>query len=402
MRTTGYRQVAFLRIGLPYALLASAYILLSTWFAESIAFDRAEALQIELAKGLGFVLVTALLLTLLSGRLLARVAEQEKLLAQETARKVVLFEALPGPVVELDLEGRLKSWNQQVPTITGRTGADLAGRSAEDFIDAEDRSAIRESIHHVLSTGETRMTAGRLMTADGGVVPYLWSGAPVIGDGGAIVGSVSFGQDISRERRTADSLRAQVEAVERLLFQTVRAITLAMEARDAYTAGHQHTVARIAVRIGRKLGLKADRLKGLELAAEVHDIGKLAVPVEILTLPRRLSAPEMAIVRSHAEWGHRILSEVDFPWPVADIVHQHHERLDGSGYPLGLVGDAILPEARILAVADVIEAMTSHRPYRAGLGRQAALDELRRGSGTLYDAAAVEACAAVAEGWSEA
>jgi len=128
MRTTGYRQVASLRIGLPYALLAGAYILLSTWFAESVAFDRAEAFQIELAKGLGFVLVTALLLTLLSGRLLARVAEQEKILAQEVARKVVLFDALPGPVFELDLEGRLKSWNQQVPVVTGRTGADLTGR----------------------------------------------------------------------------------------------------------------------------------------------------------------------------------------------------------------------------------------------------------------------------------
>jgi putative nucleotidyltransferase with HDIG domain len=159
----------------------------------------------------------------------------------------------------------------------------------------------------------------------------------------------------------------------------------ALEMRDPYTAGHQTRVKNLAVRIAEEQGMDPHRIEGLRLAASVHDLGKLHTPAEILNRPGRLSDPEMTLIRLHAEKGFEILSDVPFPWPIADIVHQHHERLDGTGYPLGLTGDDILEEAKILAVADVFEAITSHRPYRPGLGIMVALQEVRRGAGTIYD-----------------
>ncbi|MBO6605191.1 MAG: HD-GYP domain-containing protein, partial [Roseicyclus sp.] len=151
----------------------------------------------------------------------------------------------------------------------------------------------------------------------------------------------------------------------------------------------------LSLEIAREMGLSDDTCEGLEYGALLHDVGKLAVPTDILTRPGRLTDSEYDVVKSHAEHGYDILRSIDFPWPVADIIRQHHERLDGSGYPLGLKGDEICQEARIIGVADVVEAMWSHRPYRAGLGIDAALDELRAGSGTRYDADVVRACEAV-------
>jgi putative nucleotidyltransferase with HDIG domain len=173
---------------------------------------------------------------------------------------------------------------------------------------------------------------------------------------------------------------------------TVQAIAATVEMRDAYTAGHQQRVAVLAAAIANEMGLSADAIHGLRLASLVHDLGKIHIPAEILSRPGKLTSIEYELIKSHPQSGYEILKPITFPWPIAEIVLQHHERLDGSGYPKGLKGDAILLEARILAVADVVEAMTSHRPYRSALGLDAALQEIRQGSGTLYEAAAVEAC----------
>ncbi len=173
---------------------------------------------------------------------------------------------------------------------------------------------------------------------------------------------------------------------------TVAAIASTVEMRDPYTAGHQQRVGKLAVAIARELALPERQIEGLHLAAIVHDVGKIEIPSDILSKPGRLSQLQMQLVRGHVQAGYDIIKGVDFPWPIAQIVLQHHERLDGSGYPNGLMGDAILPEARILVVADVVEAMMSHRPYRAGLGIDAALIEVERNKGRLYDPAAVDAC----------
>ncbi len=176
---------------------------------------------------------------------------------------------------------------------------------------------------------------------------------------------------------------------------TIGAIANTVEMRDPYTAGHQQRVARLAVAMARDLALPEAQIQGLYLAGVIHDVGKIDIPSEILNKPGKLSKLEFQLIQQHAQSGYDIVKGVDFPWPIAEMVRQHHERLDGSGYPQGLAGDAILPEARILAVADVVEAMMSHRPYRAALGIEAALAEIEQGKGRLYDPAAVEACTAL-------
>jgi len=178
----------------------------------------------------------------------------------------------------------------------------------------------------------------------------------------------------------ADALRGTVEAVAKT-----------MEFRDPYTSGHQRRVALISAEIARVLCWPKERIDGLYLAAMVHDIGKIGVPSEILTKPTRLSDLEMQLIKGHAETGYQILKDIHFPWPVAEIVRQHHERLDGSGYPRQLKADQILDEAKVLAVADTIEAMSSHRPYRPAIGVAAALEEICAEAGTKYDSVVVDA-----------
>lgn len=176
------------------------------------------------------------------------------------------------------------------------------------------------------------------------------------------------------------------------MLQTIQSIAGIVEMRDPYTSGHQARVAELARAIGRKLGLPEEELEAIHLAGLVHDLGKVRMPAEILSKPGRLNTIEFSLIKMHPEEGYNILKNIKFPWPIAKMVLQHHERMDGSGYPRGLKGDDILLGARILCVADVAEAMASHRPYRPGLGVEAALAELQAGRGTMYDAMAVDAC----------
>ena len=206
---------------------------------------------------------------------------------------------------------------------------------------------------------------------------------------GELAGDLAFGIATLRTRS------AQTQSAERLrrsMEGTIQAMAATLEMRDAYTAGHQRRVAELAVAIAGELRLPEDRIHGLHLAAVVHDLGKIQIPAEILSNPSRLTEMEQALIRVHPEAGYNILKEVDFPWPIAQIVYQHHERLDGSGYPRGLKGEDILFEARILAVADTVEAMSSHRPYRPGFGIDKALDEIGKGRGGIYDRDVVDAC----------
>lgn len=206
--------------------------------------------------------------------------------------------------------------------------------------------------------------------------------------------------ELSRLRRRLEemvdertqSLRQSEKKLRNSLLDSISAIAAIVEARDPYTAGHQQRVARIAVAIAQELGMPEQQIEGLRLAGVVHDVGKIHVPAEILTKPGRLGALEFSLVKEHVRFGHEIMKAIDFPWPIAETVFQHHERLDGSGYPQGLTGDSILPEAKILAVADVVEAMMSHRPYRAGLGIDAALAEISNKRGIAFSADAVDAC----------
>ena len=202
-------------------------------------------------------------------------------------------------------------------------------------------------------------------------------------------------RDIS-ERKRAERLQQDYDnAVLAGLSGIVNALTSVLETRDPYTSGHTHRVADLAEAIGRELRLDPSTTEGLRISALVNDIGKIAIPAELLTKPTALSVWEMALIKSHVEVGYEVLSEIDFPWPVAKAVRQHHERLDGSGYLQGLEGEAIILEARILAVADTVEAMTTNRPYRFAKGLVEALEVVSAGKNTLFDGDVVEACLAL-------
>lgn len=206
--------------------------------------------------------------------------------------------------------------------------------------------------------------------------------------------SAVFGvcRDITERKQAEEELKASFEKLRRALEETVGALASAVEMRDPYTAGHQRCVAQLAGAIARDMGLPEDKIDGIRMAGLIHDLGKINVPAEILTKPGQIGELEFSIIKTHAQTGYEILKEIEFPWPVAQIVLQHHERLDESGYPLGLSGEDIFLEARILAVADVVEAMASHRPYRSALNLKKALEEISKHRGVLYDPDVVDAC----------
>jgi putative nucleotidyltransferase with HDIG domain len=193
-------------------------------------------------------------------------------------------------------------------------------------------------------------------------------------------------------RLTCESLENSRSQYRRMLEQTIQAIALTIEKRDPYTAGHQVRVSGLATAMAQEMGLDGERVEGLRLGGMIHDIGKIYLPAEILSRPGRLTDAEFTLIKTHSEVGSDIIAHVEFPWPVAQMILQHHERLDGSGYPKGQRGSEILLEARILAVADVVEAMASHRPYRPAVGIDQALEEIRLGRGRLYDPDVVDVC----------
>lgn len=198
--------------------------------------------------------------------------------------------------------------------------------------------------------------------------------------------------DITPQKKLEQERQKSIDSLRKSLGATIKALSAISEARDPYTAGHQKRVADLARAIATEMKLSPDRIDGIRLAGMIHDMGKIAIPSEILTKPTKLTNLEMEIIKTHAEAGYDILKGIEFPWPIARMVREHHERLDGSGYPWGLKDDDILLESKIIAVADVVEAISSHRPYRPALGISVALEEIERNSGIFYDKTASEAC----------
>ena len=199
-------------------------------------------------------------------------------------------------------------------------------------------------------------------------------------------------RDITEHKRMQQQIQRSLEDLRNTMKGTIGAIAAIVEKRDFYTAGHQKRVADLSVAIAREMMLSSDQAEGLSLAATIHDIGKITVPAEILSKPSFLYDLELKMIHGHPEVAYDILKKIEFPWPIAKVVLQHHERMDGSGYPRGLSGEKILMEARVLGVADVVEAMASHRPYRPALGIDKALKEISKNRDTLYDPEVVDAC----------
>ena len=199
-------------------------------------------------------------------------------------------------------------------------------------------------------------------------------------------------RDMTERKNTEEKLRDALEILRKAFGATVQVMVTAVEVRDPYTSGHQIRSAELADAIAKEMGLPQEKVDGLRVAASIHDIGKISIPAEILSKPTKLTDLEFSLIKEHPKQGYQMTKNVESPWPLAEIVYQHHERMDGSGYPRKLKGDEILMEARILAVADVVEAMASHRPYRPALGLPTALAEIENNKGMLFDTDAVDAC----------
>lgn len=233
--------------------------------------------------------------------------------------------------------------------------------------------------------------AFRWIDRSGGIRHILLNAMPVAQEDGSVAWD-GAAQDISEREQLAAERKRSLEQLESSMEETVEAIAATIEMRDPYTAGHQRRVAALAQRIAEQMQLPKEEVHGIYVAATIHDIGKIHIPAEILSYPGKLGEIEYALIKVHVQAGYDILKHIEFPWPVAQMVYQHHEHLDGSGYPRGLKGDEIMLGARILCVADVVESMASYRPYRPGLGTGKALAEIRENSGRLYDETVVAVC----------
>jgi PAS domain S-box-containing protein/putative nucleotidyltransferase with HDIG domain len=326
-------------------------------------------------------------------------------IAENDPQKTVRIAAAAGSGVSY-VDGLRVSWAEDAPQGCGPTGISIRtgkavilndSETAENFTPWREKArqiGIRSSVAIPFSIEAGRL--GALMVysrfpnafepASMKVFQHL---AMQIGHG---IHAIEREQLLQAERSRLEKLERQLSDA---LSAMVSPILNAMEMRDPYTSGHQGRVAEIATAIGREMGWTEERLQGLRIAALVHDIGKISTPTEILTKPGRLTPAEREIINSHPQTGFAILRDVPLVWPIAEIVRQHHEKLDGSGYPFGLQGDAILPEARVLAIADIVEAMASDRPYRKAIPLEVVLEELEKQAGSLLDADAVRICVAL-------
>ncbi len=275
--------------------------------------------------------------------------------------------------------------------ILGRAREELVGCHMLDLVTQPDRPHVAQAIAELDRTDTPRveMSFG-VLRSDGQTseIAAVFSRTRLAGRPAILCAA----QDVGERKRAQREIDSYVARLEASMQSTLQAVSGMVELRDPYTSGHERRVGDLAAAIGTEMGLAAHAVQGLKLAGYVHDIGKISIPAELLSKPGRLTPTEFELVKQHCRAGYEVLKAVDFPWPIALVILQHHERLDGSGYPQKLRGDAIALEARIVAVADVVEAMSSHRPYRPGLGLNDALAEVERGADTAYYAPAVAAC----------
>ncbi|WP_163336079.1 HD domain-containing phosphohydrolase [Desulfopila sp. IMCC35008] len=294
---------------------------------------------------------------------------------------------------EMDADGRYTFTSPRIKHILGIPPKELLGKSLVDLMVTGEQEQAGKLFRETLKAMEPFTSFESICRhRNGRSVVIENNGVPFFDKNGTLLGFRGIARDISRRKQSEEELWKSHSRLYKNLEETVKSLALTAEKRDPYTAGHQQRVERLATAIAKELGLPEGQLEGLHFAALLHDIGKISLPSEYLAKPTALTADERTIIRCHTEAGHDILKNIHFPQPVAEIVLQHHELLDGSGYPRGLKDEEILLEAKIITVADVVEAMSSHRPYRPALGIEAALDEIRSGRGTIYHPQSVDAC----------
>jgi len=297
---------------------------------------------------------------------------------QETYRRLsTILESVPDAIYLKDREGIFLEVNRAYEEFTGISRDCILGTRGESVLPPEVFETNLETDKKVRESGDS-IHFEKVFDNFGEPVYFSIYKAPLLDENNELTGIIGVSNDVTEVKVAEKKIRSALEGA-------IHTISSIVEIRDPYTAGHQQRASRLAVAIGRQMGLERDRMEALRVSSLVYEIGKIAIPSEILNKPGSLNSMEKELIRIHPSTAGEILGNIDFPWPIAQIVSQHHERINGSGYPLGIKGDEILFEARILSVADVVEAMCSHRPYRPSLGIEAALQEVERNSGILYD-----------------
>ena len=292
----------------------------------------------------------------------------------------------------MDLNGNTTFCNEAMCRITGYARDELLGMNFRDYMDAKTAKEVDNHFNAVFrSEAEKKTVVYEIIRKDKTERIVEISVTLIRSPAGTPTGFRGIMRDITERLRDMD-LQESFNMMRKALGQTVQALSLALEVRDPYTAGHHRRVSDLARAIASLMGFSRDRIDGIRIAGSIHDIGKISIPSEILSKPATLTAIEFKLIKTHPQMGYDILKNIDFPWPVAMAVYQHHERINGSGYPTGITDKEIILEAKILAVADVVEAMSSHRPYRRAIGTDIAIDEIKKNSGILYDGNVVDAC----------
>jgi PAS domain S-box-containing protein len=304
-----------------------------------------------------------------------------------------LYHNAPCGYHSLGPDGTFLRINDRELTWLGYSRDELVGKKKwMDLLLPEGQQVFQEAFRVFMRRGWINNLEFDLVRKDGSLLPVLLNSTAVEDADGNYIMSRSTIFDYTERKEAARQLERTLESLRKAFAVTIQVMVSVVEARDPYTSGHQTRSADLARAIATEMGLPQEQVDGIGMAGSIHDLGKLCVPAELLSKPTKLSVIEFSLIKEHALGGYEILKDVESPWPLAQIVYQHHERMNGTGYPRNLRGDEILLEARIMAVADVVEAMASHRPYRPSLGLEAALEEIEKNSGTLYDNAAADAC----------
>ncbi len=322
--------------------------------------------------------------------------------AESVERFRKLLESVPTVAVQgYGMDGVAHYWNKASEKLYGYSAQEAIGQSLLDLIiPPEMRAFVKQDIAQMATTGVPIPAAELSLMRKDGTRVVVFSSHTVVHMTGRDPELFCLDVDLTEQKRVEDALRKSERRFRQLFEGTVLSLSALAELRDPYTAGHQKRVAELASAIATRCGLAQEITENTKIAGFLHDVDKVSIPAEILNKPVRLNELEMSMVKQHPTASYHTLKEIPFHNTVAEIVLQHHERLDGSGYPQGFRGDAIMLEAQILAVADVVEAMTSHRPYRPALGIEDALEEIQKGAGVVYNADAVAACVALfAEGF---
>jgi PAS domain S-box-containing protein/putative nucleotidyltransferase with HDIG domain len=316
----------------------------------------------------------------------------EELLRESETQVRKLFEAIPDSILVHDDEGNILHINEIGAERLEWSAKDLVGKNLRGIVTPESRASIADHIRETHEVGWCRFETTYVSRSGWQIVVEVNDRPIKFGKEKAIL---HVARDITERKQAEQELQRSYHKLRESLIATVSTLASTVEMKDPYTAGHQRRVTTLACAIAEEMGLTEEQFDGLRMAGLIHDIGKINVPAEILNKSGRISDTEFNIIKIHPQAGYNLLREIEFPWPVAQIVLQHHERLDGSGYPQGLRGEEIMLEARILAVADVVEAMASHRPYRPAHSIAVALEKIAKNRGIIYDPEVVDTCARV-------